>query len=277
MLKKICITGLLLSGVSGMAVASSSPEDYKAEKVLRAVYDIERAYLRYHAKSDPLSMIPSVVSPLFPQFGFEPKEPSLKWKVIKGATDEEVKLCYVYIADDSLSGIKVKAGMLERDYSVDQGCLSVVGVKEGLALSKTIKRAAIATKNKLPKDISFLGLTLYADKPALSFTAKTGKWSAPQTFLVYKEKPYYDFRYNPLLSGVVASDQFDAQTTCYSSFFEDWCYVYVYYYADRDSPSKLGTITLNFTNGTKGLISVKGDQKVSAPPSNKYLRRARGW
>ena len=275
----LSLAGLGLCG-SALALDDNDLAAARTEKVLRAVYDIERAYLRYHAKSDPLSVIPTEVSPLFPKFGFEPSEPLLKWKVIRGSTGEEVKLCFVHDTvneKDALIAVRVKAKLLDRDYALDGTCQGVVGVSTGVGYSKIIKRATIATKNKLPSNVQVLGLQLHADKPSLSFKAKSNKWSSPQTFLVYKEKPAYDFVYRPLLTSVIASEQFDTAKSCYSSFFEDWCYVSVYYFADADSPSKLGTITLTFNDGQKGLISVQGAQQVASSPSKKYLRRARGW
>lgn len=271
---------------SNVAFAESSPafrtEQLLATKINRAFYDVERAFLRYHAKADPNVALPLEIKPLFPGNGFTPALDSFTWQ-ISPQSDTEILLCFKYDYGSSAEEKNAATqALLNRGFSLTNKCGALSNGDTAVVGFKSIKRASIMTVNKLPEGVVSVS-SISAQKPVLSFKAKTGLWSNWQTLTLYKKDTLGvpPFARPPLISKVTASDSFIVDMSCMpASWSYDICYLDVAYQNNKLDASKLGTLNLTFSDGKKAVLSLLGEQQLVSKPSKAYLdwlMRTRRW
>lgn len=269
--------GLLCSGMVSTALAGSSTtsttEQLLSTKIHRAFYDVERAFLRYHAKADPNVALPTEIKPLFPSNGFTPSLDGFTWQ-ISPQSDTEVLLCFKYdFGNNDYEKAAATEALLGRGFTLTSSCGALSGSSASVLGFKSVKRATIMAVNKLPEGVQSVG-TITAQKPVLSFKAKTGQWSNWQTLTLYKRdtQGLPPFARPPLISKVVASDAFTADVSCMpASWSYDICYIDVAYQSSKLEASKLGSLTLTFADGKRSVLSVYGEQQLVSKPSRQYL------
>lgn len=250
-------------------------DQLQLNRTLRAVKDIKRAHLRYLAQQGVSSVANIEASTLFPKYGFAPQSGLVTWKTIVDTTTNSLTLCLAIKVENSSSFYqkRLEAELTTQEYQATSSCGTLSSQSNTLVFKQTILKTELPALNVLPNSVQLTTGTLAKAEPVATFKAYTNQWSAAQVLTLVRERKTSEWRTIPLITQASVSSQFNVQLQCYTWPYWDWCYMTLRFYAQPDIPSKSGTLTLNFDDGSKGQLMLKGSQVVNVKPSLKFLKK----